>query len=94
MRVNSGEIGLYTMLQVYVVLQNATIRRTIQMMNNLLEKYEQKVKFDGKEMYVFWTPEVLNKTSEKELRNLKLGYRAKFLKKLQKILLKVKLKKK
>jgi len=83
-RENSGEVGLYTMLQVYIVLQNATVRRTVQMMNNLLEKYGQKVKFDGKEMYVFWTPEILNRASEKELRNLKLGYRAKFLKRIAK----------
>lgn len=52
------------------------------MINNLLEKFGQKIKFDGKEMYVFWTPETLNKTTEKELRDLKLGYRAKFLKKI------------
>jgi len=48
-RVSSGEIGLYSMLQVYVVLQNATIKRTVQMMNALLEKYGQKVRFEGKE---------------------------------------------
>jgi 3-methyladenine DNA glycosylase/8-oxoguanine DNA glycosylase len=84
MRVNSGEVGLYTMLQVYIVLQNVTVKRTVQMMNNLLEKYGHKVKFDKKEMYVFWTPEILDKTSEKELRNLKLGYRAKFLKRIAK----------
>lgn len=84
MRVNSGEVGLYPMLQVYIVLQNATVRRTVQMMNNLLGNYGQKVRFDGKEMYVFWTPEILNKASEKELRDLKLGYRAKFLKKIAK----------
>jgi len=82
MRVNSGEIGLYIMLQVYIVLQNATVRRTVQMMNNLLEKYGQKVKFGGKEIYVFWTPKILNKASEKELKDLKLGYRAKFLKRI------------
>jgi N-glycosylase/DNA lyase len=51
-------------------------------MNNLLEKYGQKVKFDGKEMYVFWTPEILDKASEKDLRNLKVGYRAKFFKRV------------
>jgi len=84
MRENSGEVGLYSMLQVYIVLQNATVRRTVQMMNNLLEKYGQKVKFNGKEIYAFWTPEILNKASEKELRDLKLGYRAKFLKRIAK----------
>lgn len=82
MRVNSGEVGLYTMLMVYIVLQNATVRRTVQMMNNLLEKYGQKVRFDRKEMYVFWTPETLDRASEEDLRNLKVGYRAKFLKRI------------
>jgi len=82
MRVNSGEIGLYTMLMVYIVLQNATVRRTVQMMNALLENYGKKVKFDGKEIYVFWIPEILNKASEEELRNLKVGYRAKFFKRV------------
>lgn len=84
MRVNSGEVGLYPMLQVYIVLQNATVRRTVQMMNNLLENYSQRIRFDGKEMHCFWTPEILNKASEKELRDLKLGYRAKFLKRIAK----------
>jgi len=73
MRVNSGEVGLYTMLQVYIVLQNPTVRRTIQMLNNLLGKYGQKVRFDGKEMDLFWIPEILNKASERELRDLKSG---------------------
>lgn len=82
MRANSGEVGLYTMLQIYIVLQNATVRRTVQMMNNLLERYGKKVRFDRREMYVFWIPEILNKASEKELRDLKLGYRAKFLKRI------------
>lgn len=74
--------GLYESLMIYVVLQNATIRRTVQMINALLEKYGDKVKFDGKELYVFWAPEKLNKASEKELRALKIGYRAKFLKRI------------
>jgi len=82
MRSNSGEIGLYYSLQVYIVLQNATVRRTVQMMNNLLEKYGKKVRFDNKELYAFWTPEILNKATEKDLRDLKLGYRAKFLKRI------------
>jgi len=82
MKVNSGEVGLYTMLMVYIVLQNATARRTVQMMNALLEKYGKKVRFDEKEIYVFWVPEILNRASERGLRNLKIGYRAKFLKRI------------
>ncbi len=67
---------------IYIVLQNATVRRTIQMMNALLEKYGDRVKFDEKELYVFWAPKKLNKVSEKDLRSLKVGYRAKFLKRI------------
>lgn len=82
MRINSGDVGLYPMLMVYIVLQNATVRRTVQMMNALLGKYGKKVRFDKKEIYVFWTPEILNKVSEEDLRKLKVGYRAKFLKRI------------
>ncbi len=74
--------NLYESLMIYIVLQNATVRRTIQMMNILLEKYGEKVKFDGKELYVFWEPKTLNKASEEELRALKVGYRAKFFKRI------------
>jgi len=82
MRPNSGSTDLYTSLQIYIVLQNATVRRTVQMTNNLLENYGKKVKFDKKELYVFWTPDELNKATEQDLRDLKLGYRAKFLKRI------------
>jgi len=65
-----------------VLLQNATVRRTVQMMEALLEKYGTKVAFDNKEIYALWQPEDLEKVSEDELRALKIGYRAKFIKRL------------
>lgn len=74
--------SLYESLMISIVLQNATVRRTIQMMNALLEKYGDKVKFDNKEFWVIWPPEKLARASEKELRNLKVGYRAKSLKQI------------
>lgn len=74
--------SLYESLMVYIVLQNATVRRTVQMMNALLEKYGEMVSFDGRDFYVMWSPKALEKTSEQELRNLKVGYRAKFFKKI------------
>src|SRR4030043_154599 len=43
--------SLYESLMIYIVLQNATVRRTIQMMEALLKKYGEKIKFDGKELY-------------------------------------------
>lgn len=70
--------SLYESLMVYLVLQNATVRRTIQMMENLLKKYGMKVKFAGQELYCFWQPKDLAKVPEEELRALKVGYRAKY----------------
>jgi len=52
------------------------------MMNALLEKYGNKVKFDNKEFFVMWSPKKLAHASEKELRDLKVGYRAKSLKRI------------
>jgi len=52
------------------------------MMEALFEKYGTKVQFDGKELYAFWEPESLHGATEEELRVLKVGYRAKFLKRI------------
>jgi len=80
MHVMCGE-SLYELLIITIVLQNATVRRTVQMMEALLKKYGTKVRFNGKELYAFWDPERLQKVTEQELRELKVGYRAKYLKK-------------
>ncbi|MBU0598330.1 hypothetical protein KKF61_05070, partial [Patescibacteria group bacterium] len=74
--------SLYEIIMISIVLQNAIVRRTVQMMNNLLNKYGQKIKFNGKEMYLVWKPNKLAKVDEKELRNLKVGYRAKMFTKI------------
>lgn len=70
--------SLYESLMIYLVLQNATVRRTVQMMENLLEKYGTKVKFDDQKLYVFWQPKDLAKALEGKLKELKVGYRAKY----------------
>lgn len=79
---NSSVHNLYELLIIAVLLQNATVRRTVQMTNVLLDNYGTKLKFDGKEIFAIWLPEKLNSVSEKELRDLKIGYRAKFIKRL------------
>jgi 3-methyladenine DNA glycosylase/8-oxoguanine DNA glycosylase len=79
---NSSAHNLYELLIIAVLLQNATVRRTVQMTNNLLDKYGMKVKFDGKDIFSIWLPEKLNNASEQDLRDLKIGYRAKFIKHL------------
>jgi len=72
--------SLYETLIIYIVLQNATVRRSVQMLENLFEMLGYKIKFDNKTLSVFWKPEKMNSVSEQELRDLKVGYRAKFFK--------------
>ena len=79
---NSSAHNLYELLIIAVLLQNATVRRTVQMTNALLDNYGTKLKFDEKEIFSIWLPEALNNVSEQELRDLKIGYRAKFIKRL------------
>jgi len=74
--------SFYETLIIYIVLQNATVRRTVQMLENLFSNFGQKVKFDGKILSAFWEPGKLAKVSEQKLRDLKLGYRSKFIKKI------------
>ncbi len=70
--------SLYETLAIYFVLQNAPVRRSVQMLEKLFDKFGKKVKFDNKILSTFWEPKDMLKSSEQELRDLKLGYRAKF----------------
>lgn len=74
--------SLYETLMIYVVLQNATVRRSVQMLENLFDEFGSKVGFDGKVLYAFWEPKDMAKATEDELRELKVGYRAKFFAKI------------
>jgi 3-methyladenine DNA glycosylase/8-oxoguanine DNA glycosylase len=48
------------------------------MLENLFNKFGKKIKFDNKVLSTFWEPKEMAKSSEEELRSLKVGYRAKF----------------
>ncbi len=74
--------SLYETLVIYIVLQNATVRRSVQMLENLFNRFGKKVKFDNQILSTFWESEAIAKAPEQALRDLKLGYRAKFLKKI------------
>jgi 3-methyladenine DNA glycosylase/8-oxoguanine DNA glycosylase len=74
--------SLYEYLMVAVVLQNATVRRSVNMMRALFEAYGSLLSYDGKDLYCFWQPEVIADTSEDQLRSLKVGYRAKSIKRI------------
>ncbi len=74
--------SLYEYLIIGIVLQNATVRRSIQMFKALLEKYGKPLEFDGKRFWCFWSPGALKDVTEEELRSLKVGYRAKSIKRI------------
>ena len=69
--------SLYEYLMVAIVLQNATVRRSVQMMHVLDEHYGTSVTYDGRELYVMWSPEAIAGATEEDLRALRVGYRAK-----------------
>jgi N-glycosylase/DNA lyase len=79
---NAAQFALYELLIVAIVLQNATVRRSQQMLDALLGKFGKELEFDGKKFWAIWLPEDLRNVSEEELRGLKIGYRAKFIKRL------------
>jgi 3-methyladenine DNA glycosylase/8-oxoguanine DNA glycosylase len=72
--------SLYEFLVITTVLQNATVRRSVQMLENLFRRYGSEVAYDGKRLLAFWPAEAIGETSEEELRALKVGYRARQLK--------------
>jgi 3-methyladenine DNA glycosylase/8-oxoguanine DNA glycosylase len=71
--------SLYEYLVIAIVLQNATVRRSVQMLQGLFERYGSPLRFDGKELYGFWEADTLAGATETELRALKVGYRARSL---------------
>lgn len=71
--------SLYEYLIIAIVLQNATVRRSVSMMQALFERYGTLLEFGGRQFRCFWEPKILVRTNEQELRGLKIGYRAKSL---------------
>jgi len=69
--------SLYEYLIIAIVLQTAVIRRSIHMLQALLEAHGTPLAFDGQALYAFWTPQALRGVTEDALRQLKVGYRAK-----------------
>jgi len=64
-----------------VTLQMAPIKRSYQMMDLLIKNHGVKVRFDGKEILYWPSPETVARADVKELEEkCKLGYRAKTLK--------------
>ncbi|MDH5702994.1 MAG: hypothetical protein OEY99_02165 [Aigarchaeota archaeon] len=81
MRLSCGS-SLYELLMIAIVLQNATVRRTVQMMNNLFNAHGTRLRFDSRELFAYWSPKDLADVTEEDLRRLKVGYRARMIKKI------------
>lgn len=72
--------NLFEIATISLLLQNATIARTTQMMTNLLNHYGQLAKFDGLTLKAFFTPEEITGIDEAAFRERdRLGYRAKYI---------------
>jgi 3-methyladenine DNA glycosylase/8-oxoguanine DNA glycosylase len=74
--------SLYEYLLVTIVLQNATVRRSVDMLQALFDNYSTLLSFDGKKLFCFWEAESIATVREAELRELKVGYRAKSIKRV------------
>lgn len=74
---HSGSLSEY--LIIAIVLQNATVKRSVYMMQALFENYGTWLEFDHQKFWCFWEPKILADASEQKLRELKMGYRAKSL---------------
>lgn len=79
MRPKSG-CSLYEFLVITVMLQNTVVRRSVAMLQALFERFGELLSFDGQKLWGFWDPESIHQAPEEELRALKLGYRARTLK--------------
>lgn len=69
--------SLYEYLMIAIVLQNCTVRRSVNMMQTLFEQYGVPLVYNDKVLYSFWLPEEIEQVTEQDLRALKVGYRAK-----------------
>ncbi len=74
--------SLYEYIVIGIVLQNATVRRSVQMYQALLDAYGAPLDWDGKQLSALWLPGALGPVSEDDLRALKVGYRAKSIKRI------------
>ena len=77
-----SDSSLYEYLIIAMVLQNANVWRSVNMLRALFEKYGTLLSYAEKELYCFWEPEQISQATEQELRDLKIGYRAKSIKRV------------
>jgi len=71
--------SLYEYLVIAIVLQNATVRRSVQMLQALFQRYGTRLQFERPRPLRVLGSSGTRGTSEEELRALKVGYRARSL---------------
>jgi 3-methyladenine DNA glycosylase/8-oxoguanine DNA glycosylase len=72
--------NLFEIAVISLLLQNATVARTTQMMTNLLDHHGQLAVFDGVTLKAFFTPEEITGVDEATFRERdRLGYRAMYI---------------
>lgn len=75
--------SLYGFLMICTFLQNTQVRRTVQMTSAMIERFSRYYRFpDGSVLPGLWTASDILGSSEDELRALKLGYRARTVRRL------------
>jgi 3-methyladenine DNA glycosylase/8-oxoguanine DNA glycosylase len=74
--------SLYEYIIIGIMLQNTMVKRSIYMLQVLFENCGTLLEYDRKKLWCFWNPGDLERISEQKLRELKLGYRAKSIKKI------------
>lgn len=60
----------------FICSSNSNIKRISKNIEDICIEYGNKIIFNGSERYSFPSPQILSETSEKQLRNLGLGFRA------------------
>lgn len=63
----------------YILSSNNRVPQIAKALNNISERYGDKITFEGKEYYLFPTQKQLSKCTVDELRNLKAGFRDKYI---------------
>ncbi len=76
----ANALSLYEYLVITVMLQNTVVRRSVSMLQALFERYGRRIVFDRQDLWAFWDPQAINEAPEEDLRALRLGYRARTLK--------------
>lgn len=70
----------------YVCSANSNIPNIRRMVNNLSRKFGKRIEFKEYSTYTFPSPKALSKTSLEELKECKLGFRAKYVSKISRMI--------